>query len=167
MTTSRDFRLIIGDFNDTFVEIIAEAVSDALETDHRLDVHGTCDADRMLAIAERATPDLFVLFLNNLKFCRWGSDIEAEPFVRALMLVQHLKAAYHAPVIATAAFPDAFTCDDIAIRFGADRFLRMPFDIRYFSAYLHELFPERSRQMPHPNRAPLMGMWAGNAGFRA
>ncbi len=66
--------MIVGDFNDGFVEIVAEAVASALDPGQRLRVHGTPEADRILAMAGERPVDLFVLFLNNVTFGRGAAS---------------------------------------------------------------------------------------------
>ncbi len=126
MATAEDFHVIVGDFNDAFVEIVAESVAEALDPRQRLRVHGTPEADRILALADERPAELFVLFLNNVTFGHWGRDLEADSFIKALMLVRHLKCVHRRPIIATAAFPAEFLYEDIAIRVGADFFSGCP-----------------------------------------
>jgi len=167
MAGPRDFSVIVGDFNDGFVEIAAEAVAGALDPDHRLRVHGTPEADRILAMADERPVDLFVLFLNNLIFGQWGREFEADGFVKALMLVRHLKSRHRGPVIATAAFPAECLYEDIALRVGADRFFRMPFEIGPFAETIRSLFPDRARRGTDPRPASLTGLRAGVPVFNA
>jgi hypothetical protein len=168
MATAEDFSVIVGDFNDAFVEIVAETVTEALDPRHRLQVHGTPEVDRILLRADERPVDLFVLFLNNMTFGRWGRNIEADSFVKALMLVRHLKSTYGGPIIATAAFPAEFLSEDIAIRVGADCFFRMPFDMKAFTKAIRTLFPQRARQGDGGLRtAPLSALRAGSPGFNA
>jgi len=166
MATAGDFHVIVGDFNDAFVEIVAESVADALDPCQRLRVHGMPEADRILAMADERPADLFVLFLNNVSFGQWGRDLEADSFVKALMLVRHLKGVHRRPIIATAAFPADFLYEDIAIRVGADCFFRMPFDMKAFTKAVRELFPERASQATDRRPAHLSA-WAGSHGFKA
>jgi len=166
MAIPEDFHVIVGDFNDGFVEIVAEAVSEAFDPRQRLRVHGTSEADRILAMADERHVDLFVLFLNNVTFGQWGRNLEADSFVKALMLVKHLKGVHRRPIIATAAFPADFLYEDIAIRVGADCFFRMPFDMNAFTKAIRELFPERARQATDLRPAHLSA-WAGSHGFKA
>jgi hypothetical protein len=166
MAIPEDFHVIVGDFNDGFVEIVAEAVADAFDSRQRLRVQGTSEADRILAMADERPVDLFVLFLNNVTFGQWGRNLEADSFVKALMLVRHLKGVHRSPIIATAAFPADFLYEDIAIRVGADCFFRMPFDMNALTKAIRELFPQRARQTTdlrpaHPSA------WAGSHGFKA
>jgi hypothetical protein len=167
MSSSRDFNVIVGDFNDGFVEIVAEAVAGALDPGQRLFVQGTPEADRILAMADERPADLFVLFLNNMTFGHWGREIEADSFVKALMLVRHLKALHRGPVITTAAFPAEFLYEDIALRVGADRFFRMPFEIGAFTDSVRALFPDRARRDTDPRPVPLSALRAGTPGFNA
>ncbi len=167
MTRPRDFCVIVGDFNDGFVEIVAEAVSGALDPGQRLRVHGTPEADRILAWAEEGPVDLFVLFLNNVVFGRWGRALEADSFVKALMLVRHLKTRHGGAVIATAAFPAEFLYEDIALRVGADRFFRMPFEIAAFAESVRALFPDRARRAADPCTVYRPTLRAGTSGFNA
>jgi len=167
MATCRDFSVIVGDFNDGFVEIVAEAVASALDPGQRLRVHGTPEADRILAMAGERPVDLFVLFLNNVTFGRWGRELEADSFVKALMLVRHLKSVHRGPVIATAAYPAEFLFEDIALRVGADRFFRMPFEIETLAQAVRALFPDRARRPAEPRPAPLPALRAGTPGFNA
>lgn len=167
MANFRDFSVIVGDFNDGFVEIVAEAVAGALEPGQRLRVHGTPEADRILAMAEERPVSLFVLFLNNVTFGQWGRELEADSFVKALMLVRHLKALHRVPVITTAAFPAEFLYEDIALRVGADRFFRMPFEIGVFTEAVRALFPDRARRATDPLPAPLSALRAGIREFNA
>lgn len=167
MAIPEDFHVIVGDFNDGFVEIVAEAVADAFEPCQRLRVHGTSDADRILAMADERPVDLFVLFLNNLTFGQWGRNLDADSFVKALMLVRHLKGAHRKPIIATAAFPAEFLYEDIAIRVGADCFFRMPFDVKAFTKTVRELFPGRARQSSDLRPASLSAFRVGTHGFKA
>jgi hypothetical protein len=166
MSIPEDFHVIVGDFNDGFVEIVAEAVAGALDPRQRLRVHGMSEADRILAMADERPVDLFVLFLNNVTFGQWGRNLEADSFVKALMLVRHLKGVHRQPIIATAAFPADFLYEDIAIRVGADCFFRMPFDMKAFTMAIRELFPERARQATTQRTDPL-STWAGSHGFKA
>ncbi len=167
MAAAEDFSVIVGDFNDAFVEIVAETVTDALDPCHRLRVHGTPEVDRILFLADERPVNLFVLFLNNMTFGMWGSHLEADSFVKALMLVRHLKAIHNRPIIATAAFPAEFLYEDIAIRVGADRFFRMPFEIKAFTMAIRSLFPDRARQGPGLGPAPLSAFRACSPGFNA
>ncbi|NPV04561.1 MAG: hypothetical protein HPY67_07505 [Syntrophaceae bacterium] len=167
MVNTRDFCVIVGDFNDGFVEIVAEAVSGALEPGHRLRVHGTPEADRILAWAEERPVELFVLFLNNMVFGRWGRELEADSFVKTLMLVRHLKTRHGGAVITTAAFPAEFLYEDIALRVGADRFFRMPFEIAAFAESVRTLFPDRARRAEDPCTVYRPTLWAGTSGFNA
>jgi hypothetical protein len=167
MATAEDFHVIVGDFNDAFVEIVAESVADALDPRQRLRVHGTSEADRILALADERPAELFVLFLNNVTFGYWGRDLEADSFIKALMLVRHLKLVHGRPIIATAAFPAEFLYEDIAIRVGADFFFRMPFDMKAFTETIRALFPERARQAKDLRPAPLSAFRAGSRGFNA
>ena len=167
MATLDDFHVIVGDFNDSFVEIVAETVAGALDARLRLLVSGTPEADRILKMADDGTPDLFVLFLNNVSFGRWGRELEADSFVKALMLVRHLKLVHGSPIIATAAFPAEFLYEDIAIRVGADRFFRMPFDLGDFTKAIRMLFPERARPVTDSRPAPMTAFRAGSHGFKA
>jgi len=166
MAIPEDFHVIVGDFNDGFVEIVAEAVAEAFDPRQRLRVHGTSEADRILAMADERPVDLFVLFLNNVTFGQWGRNLEADSFVKALMLVRHLKGIHRRPIIATAAFPADFLYEDIAIRVGADCFFRMPFDMNAFTKTVRELFPGRARQATDLRPAHLSA-WAGSRGFKA
>ena len=166
MAIPEDFHVIVGDFNDGFVEIVAEAVAEAFAPRQRLRVHGTSEADRILAMADERPVDLFVLFLNNVTFGQWGRNLEADSFVKALMLVRHLKGVHRRPIIATAAFPADFLYEDIAIRVGADCFFRMPFDMNAFTKTVRELFPGRARQATDLRPAHLSA-WAGSRGFKA
>ena len=104
MATAEDFHVIVGDFNDAFVEIVAESVADALDPRQRLRVQGTSEADRILALADEGPAELFVLLLNNVTFGYWGRDLEADSFIKALMLVRHLKCVHRRP---TARIPPA------------------------------------------------------------
>jgi hypothetical protein len=167
MATAGDFHVIVGDFNDAFVEIVAESVADALDPCQRLSVHGMPEADRILAMADERPADLFVLFLNNVSFGQWGRDLEADSFIKALMLVRHLKCVHQRPIIATAAFPAEFLYEDIAIRVGADFFFRMPFDMKAFTETIRTLFPERARQASDLRTTPLSAFRAGSHGFKA
>ena len=167
MAAAEDFNVIVGDFNDAFVEIVAETVAEALDPCHRLQVHGTSEVDRILALADERPVDLFVLFLNNMTFGEWGSNLEADSFVKALMLVRHLKTTHGRPIIATAAFPAEFLYEDIAIRVGADCFFRMPFEMTAFTKAIRTLFPERARQVTDLRPAPLAVFRAGSPGFHA
>ena len=167
MEKPRDFSVIVGDFNDGFVEIVAEAVAGALDPGQRLRVHGTPEADRILAMADERPVDLFVLFLNNVTFGQWGRELEADSFVKALMLVRHLKSLHRGPVITTAAFPAEFLYEDIALRVGADRFFRMPFEVDAFAEAVRALFPERARRATDLRPAPLSALRAGSPGFNA
>lgn len=167
MATAEDFHVIVGDFNDAFVEIVAESVADALDPRQRLRVHGTPEADRILAMADERPADLFVLFLNNVTFGQWGCSLEADCFIKALMLVRHLKGVHQRPIIATAAFPAEFLYEDIAIRVGADRFFRMPFDMKAFTETIRSLFPDRARQATDMRPAPLSAFRAGSHSFNA
>jgi len=167
MASPRDFCVIVGDFNDGFVEIVAEAVSGALEPGQRLRVHGTPEADRILAWADERPVDLFVLFLNNMVFGRWGRELEADSFVKALMLVRHLKTRYGGAVITTAAFPAEFLYEDIALRIGADRFFRMPFEIAVLAEAVRALFPDRARKAADPCAVYRPVLRAGTPGFNA
>jgi hypothetical protein len=167
MATAEDFHVIVGDFNDAFVEIVAESVADALDPRQRLRVHGTPEADRILAMADERPADLFVLFLNNVTFGQWGRNLEADSFIKALMLVRHLKGVHRRPIIATAAFPAEFLYEDIAIRVGADFFFRMPFDMKAFTKTIRALFPERARQARDMLPAPLSAFRAGSHSFNA
>ncbi len=167
MEKPRDFSVIVGDFNDGFVEIVAEAVAGALDPGQRLRVHGTPEADRILAMADERPVDLFVLFLNNVTFGQWGRELEADSFVKALMLVRHLKSLHRGPVITTAAFPAEFLYEDIALRVGADRFFRMPFEVDAFAEAVRALFPDRARRATDPRPAPLSALRAGSPGFNA
>lgn len=167
MEKPRDFSVIVGDFNDGFVEIVAEAVAGALDPGQRLRVHGTPEADRILAMADERPVDLFVLFLNNVTFGQWGRELEADSFVKALMLVRHLKSLHRGPVITTAAFPAEFLYEDIALRVGADRFFRMPFEVDVFVEAVRALFPDRARRATDPRPAPLSALRAGSPGFNA
>ncbi len=167
MATAEDFSVIVGDFNDAFVEIIAETVTEALDPCHRLSVHGTSEVDRILVLADERPVDLFVLFLNNMTFGKWGNDLEADSFVKALMLVRHLKETRDTPIIATAAFPAEFLYEDIAIRVGADRFFRMPFEMKAFTKAIRLLFPGRARLETGLSPAPLSSFRAGRPGFNA
>ncbi len=83
------------------------------------------------------------------------------------MLVRHIKAAYCRPVIATAAFPAEFLYEDIAIRFGADCFFRMPFEMKAFAKAVRSLFPERARQEAGLFPALLPVFRPGNPRFNA
>jgi hypothetical protein len=166
MAIPEDFHVIVGDFNDSFVEIVAETVAEAFDPRQRLRVHGTSEADRILAMADERPVDLFVLFLNNVTFGQWGRNLEADSFVKALMLVRHLKGVHRKPIIATAAFPADFLYEDIAIRVGADCFFRMPFDMKAFTKAVRELFPGRARQATGLRPAHLSA-WAGSRGFKA
>lgn len=159
--------MIVGDFNDGFVEIVAEAVSSVLDPGHCLRVHGTPEADRILAMADERPVDLFVLFLNNVTFGRWGRELEADSFVKALMLVRHLKGLHRGPVITTASFPAEFLYEDIALRVGADRFFRMPFEIDAFAEAVRELFPDRARRAADPRPVSLSALGSGTPGFNA
>ncbi len=167
MAKADDFSVIVGDFNDGFVEVVAEAVAEALDSRHRLRISGTPEADSILAMADDRTTDLFVLFLNNVSFGRWGRELEADSFVKALVLVRHLKAVYHSPVIATAAFPAEFLYEDIAIRLGADCFFRMPFDPGDLTKAVRALFPERARPAEDLRQAPAPAFRGKSQGFRA
>ncbi|MCU0531980.1 MAG: hypothetical protein MUE57_06320 [Syntrophales bacterium] len=167
MEKPRDFSVIVGDFNDGFVEIVAEAVAGALDPGQRLFVQGTPEADRILAMADERPVDLFVLFLNNVTFGQWGRELEADSFVKALMLVRHLKSLHRGPVITTAAFPAEFLYEDIALRVGADRFFRMPFEVDVFAEAVRALFPDRARRATDPRPAPLSALRAGSPGFNA
>jgi hypothetical protein len=167
MATAEDFHVIVGDFNDAFVEIVAESVADALDPCQRLRIHGTPEADRILAMADERPADLFVLFLNNVSFGQWGRNFEADSFIKALMLVRHLKCVHGRPVIATAAFPAEFLYEDIAIRVGADHFFRMPFDMKAFTETIRAMFPERARQATDLRPASLSAFRAGSHGFKA
>ena len=167
MAKAGDFSVIVGDFNDGFVEAVAETVTEALDSRQRLRVSGTPEADRILAMADEGSTDLFVLFLNNVTFGRWGRELEADSFVKALMLVRHLKAVYHSPVIATAAFPAEFLYEDIAIRLGADCFFRMPFDLKDFKKAVRELFPDRARPAEDIRTVPAPAFRGRSQGFRA
>lgn len=167
MATAGDFHVIVGDFNDAFVEIVAESVADALDPCQRLRIHGTPEADRILAMADERPADLFVLFLNNVSFGQWGRNLEADSFIKALMLVRHLKCVHQRPIIATAAFPAEFLHEDIAIRVGADFFFRMPFDMKAFTETIRALFPERARQASDLRTTPLSAFRPGSHGFKA
>ena len=167
MATAGDFHVIVGDFNDAFVEIVAESVADALDPCQRLRVHGMPEADRILAMADERPADLFVLFLNNVSFGQWGRDLEADSFIKALMLVRHLKIVHQRPIIATAAFPAEFLYEDIAIRVGADFFFRMPFDMKAFTETIRTLFPEGARQASDLRPAPFSAFRGGSHGFKA
>jgi hypothetical protein len=167
MAAAEDFNVIVGDFNDAFVEIVAETVVEALAPSHRLQVHGTSEVDRILALADERPVHLFVLFLNNMTFGEWGSNLEADSFVKALMLVRHLKTTHGGPIIATAAFPAEFLYEDIAIRVGADCFFRMPFEVMAFTKAIRTLFPERARQAKDLRPVPLAVFRAGTPGFHA
>ena len=167
MATAEDFHVIVGDFNDAFVEIVAESVADALDPRQRLRVQGTSEADRILAIADERPVDLFVLFLNNVTFAQWGRNLDADSFVKALVLVRHLKGLYRRPLIATAAFPAEFLFEDIAIRVGADCFFRMPFDMKAFTKAVRELFPERARKTTGLRPSAPSAFRAGSHGFKA
>jgi hypothetical protein len=167
MATAEDFSVIVGDFNDAFVEIVAETVTEALDPCHRLRVHGTSEVDRILVLAGERPVDLFVLFLNNMTFGKWGSDLEADSFIKALILVRHLKLTHGMPIIATAAFPAEFLYEDIAIRVGADRFFRMPFEMKTFTKAVRTLFPGRARLETGLSSAPLSTFRAGRPGFNA
>ncbi len=167
MAAGTEFHVIVGDLNDAFVEIVAETVAEALDPCHRLRVHGTSEADRILMMADERPVDLFVLFLNNLTFGRWGSNLDADSFVKALMLVRHLKAFHGKPIIATAAFPGEFLYKDIALRFGADSFLRMPFEMKDLWGEIRILFPERTRQVNDLRPVSWVLYPEGSAGFHA
>jgi hypothetical protein len=167
MATAGDFHVIVGDFNDAFVEIVAESVADALDPCQRLRIHGTPEADRILAMADERPADLFVLFLNNVSFGQWCRDLEADSFIKALMLVRHLKIVHQRPIIATAAFPAEFLYEDIANRVGADYFFRMPFDLKAFTEMIRAMFPERARQATDLRPAPLSAFRAASHGFKA
>jgi hypothetical protein len=167
MAAVGDFSVIVGDFNDAFVEIVAETVTEALDPCHRLRVHGTSEVDRILVLADERPVDLFVLFLNNMTFGKWGSNLEADSFLKALMLVRHLKATHERPIIATAAFPAEFLYEDIAIRVGADRFFRMPFEMKAFTKAVRLLFPERARHETGLSPAPLSAFRAVSPVFNA
>ena len=167
MAAAEDFNVIVGDFNDAFVEIVAETVVEALDPCQRLQVHGTSEVDRILALADERPVDLFVLFLNNMAFGEWGSNLEADSFVKALMLVRHLKTTHGRPIIATAAFPAEFLYEDIAIRVGVDCFFRMPFEMKSFTKAIRTLFPERARQATDLRPAPLAVFRAGDPGCHA
>jgi hypothetical protein len=153
MATAEDFSVIVGDFNDAFVEIVAETVTEALDPCHRLRVHGTSEVDRILVLAGERPVDLFVLFLNNMTFGKWGSDLEADSFIKALILVRHLKLTHGMPII--------------AIRVGADRFFRMPFEMKTFTKAVRTLFPGRARLETGLSSAPLSTFRAGRPGFNA
>lgn len=167
MAIPESFHVIVGDFNDGFVEIVAEAVAEAFDPCQRLRVHGTSEADRILALADERDVDLFVLFLNNVTFGQWGRNLEADSFVKALMLVRHLKGLHRRPVIATAAFPADFLYEDIAIRVGADCFFRMPFEMKTLTKAVRELFPKRARQATDLRPDPRSVMRPGSHGFNA
>ncbi|HTZ39460.1 MAG TPA: hypothetical protein VMB77_04840 [Syntrophales bacterium] len=167
MAANAEFNVIVGDVNDAFVEIVAETVAEALDPCHRLRVHGTSDTDRILALADERPVDLFVLFLNNLTFGKWGSNLDADSFVKALLLVRHLKAFHGKPIMATAAFPAEFLYKDIALRFGADCFLRMPFEMSDFLVEIRTLFPERARQQTDLRPVPCSVFRPGSPGFHA
>jgi hypothetical protein len=167
MAANAEFNVIVGDINDAFVEIVAETVAEALDPSHRLRVHGTSEADRILALADEQPVDLFVLFLNNLSFGAWGSNLDADNFVKALLLLRHLKAFHGKPIIATAAFPAEFLCKDIALRFGANSFLRMPFEMSDFTGEVRTLFPGRARQHTDLRPVPWSVFHPGSPGFHA
>jgi hypothetical protein len=71
------------------------------------------------------------------------------------------------PIIATAAFPAEFLYEDIAIRVGADRFFRMPFEMKTFTKAVRTLFPGRARLETGLSSAPLSTFRAGRPGFNA
>jgi hypothetical protein len=167
MAAAEDFNVIVGDFNDAFVEIVAETVVEALDPCYRLQVHGTSEVDRILALADERPVDLFVLFLNNVTFGEWGSNLDTDSFVKALMLVRHLKALHGKPIIATAAFPAEFLYEDIAIQVGADSFFRMPFEMKAFTKEIRTLFPDRARQATDLRPVPGAVFRSGSPGFHA
>ena len=142
MATAEDFHVIVGDFNDAFVEIVAESVADALDPCQRLRVHGTPEADRILAMADERPADLFVLFSQQHELRRLGPQPRGRQFHQG----PHAGCAAsqdrppEAHDLATGGLPQPVSLRGHRHPGRCRLFFRMPFDMKAFTGTNPALF---------------------------
>lgn len=127
--------VLIGETDDTFLEILGETTQDALGEKYELNVFSAVRSDEFLQNAESHPIDLFLLLLNNMIFP--SSDIPGEDRLNQMFrLITHLKKTYGKPIIAFSAIP---AYQEQAKSAGADLFFRLPFKLEDLQQGIRDL----------------------------
>jgi len=121
----RQVEIVIGNFDDSLTDLIAELAKDVIGGEYEPIVKATGSGDQLLEIAKSGSGDIFILILNNIQF--QASRSFEERLENSLKLVNEIKTIHGKPVISLSSFLE----EPLATRakMDPDFFLALPFKL--------------------------------------
>ena len=122
-------KILIGNLDDLFTEILSEIIRDAIKRKHDVTVISSSYSDELQQIAEENEIDIFILVLNNIIY---HSKLSFQKRMEnSLHLINHFKMTYKKPVIALSGWNEDSSYITRA-KLSADFFFPIPFETDAF-----------------------------------